>query len=141
LEHLILESYKVLGEGRSGLEWVREHQGKSEGLKSTKQILDLLRPDTPHPLPLAIAEIDYGGTKGVLIYIKPTLLDDLPLDVTDYARIHRGDDDRFPQQSTVNQFFDETQFECYRTLGTRTGDEVATVVERALRYCLGWTSQ
>lgn len=138
LEDLIKDSYKRLGMNRSGLKWVRDHDRTPDGLKSLKYSLDILRPGQGRPaLPLAIAEIDYGDGKGILIYIRPTLLEDLPPDVRQYARLHQSGTDKFPQQSTNNQFFDELQFESYRTLGTRTGDEVATVVERAVKYCLG----
>jgi len=48
-----------------------------------------------------------------LIYIKPSLKADLPQDVLAYARLAEA----FPHQSTVDQFFDEAQFESYRALG------------------------
>jgi hypothetical protein len=53
---------------------------------------------------------------GVLIYLKPTLTGDEPVDVTNYARTHPA----FPQESTVNQWFDTPQFESYRMLGLHT---------------------
>lgn len=142
LKRLIVDSYDTLRGTRGGPQWLRDHESTSEGLKWPKHTLDILRPvDGRHALPFAIAEIDYGDRKGILIYIKPTLLEDLPPDVRQYARLHQTGADQFPQQSTTNQFFDELQFESYRTLGTRTGDEVATVVERAVKYCLGWASK
>jgi hypothetical protein len=52
----------------------------------------------------------------VLVYLKPALLGDEPVDVVNYARAH----DAFPQQSTVNQWFDTAQFESYRMLGLHT---------------------
>jgi len=69
----------------------------------------------------ALARIQYpdeGATTGVtsegwLLFIKPTLTGDEPLDVLQYARAHRP----FPQQSTGDQFFDEAQWESYRKLG------------------------
>jgi hypothetical protein len=51
--------------------------------------------------------------EGVLIYIKPSLNADLPQDVLAYARLAQ----EFPHQSTTDQFFDEAQFESYRSLG------------------------
>jgi hypothetical protein len=60
--------------------------------------------------------IDPLSEDGVLVYVKPTLLGDEPIDVMNYARGH----DAFPQQSTVNQWFDTAQFESYRMLGLHT---------------------
>jgi hypothetical protein len=53
---------------------------------------------------------------GVLIYLKPTLIGNEPVDVTNYARTHPA----FPQESTANQWFDTPQFESYRMLGLHT---------------------
>lgn len=56
-------------------------------------------------------------TTGTLVIIKPTLiqLKDLGVDVFGYSR----QSDSFPHQSTVDQFFSESQFESYRELGER----------------------
>lgn len=53
------------------------------------------------------------GSKAVLIYLKPVIISDLPQDVLTYDQTH----DPFPNQSTLDQFFDEQQFEAYRELG------------------------
>jgi hypothetical protein len=50
---------------------------------------------------------------GYLIYIKPSLTGDEPQDVLEYARRV----DQFPHESTADQWFGESQFESYRTLG------------------------
>jgi hypothetical protein len=52
---------------------------------------------------------------GKLVVIKPTRLplEKLGADLYSYARKQ----ERFPQQSTADQFFDESQFESYRALG------------------------
>jgi hypothetical protein len=53
---------------------------------------------------------------GVIVYIRPTILkndNDLPADVRQYKLENEG----FPQQTTVDQWFDEAQFESYRQLG------------------------
>jgi predicted acylesterase/phospholipase RssA len=72
-----------------------------------------------NPLPpffwwFAYAQIVYpeGGT-AELIYIKPSDLKDMPMDV----RAYRNANDSFPHQPTYDQFFGETQFESYRQLG------------------------
>lgn len=55
------------------------------------------------------------GEDGALIVIKPTLSTarDEPVDLLHYA----AENASFPQQSTADQFFDESQFESYRRLG------------------------
>jgi hypothetical protein len=60
--------------------------------------------------------VDSGAKDGVIIYIKPTLVGDEPVDVVNYARSHAA----FPQESTTNQWFGTAQFESYRMLGLRT---------------------
>lgn len=59
--------------------------------------------------------INYGkGEKGKIIYLKTSLLKkDDPKDVLAY----KENNPEFPQQSTADQFFDEFQFEAYRSLG------------------------
>ncbi len=53
------------------------------------------------------------GPKGTLIYIKISLTGDEPADLKQYSLVT----EEFPHESTANQWFDETQFESYRTLG------------------------
>jgi hypothetical protein len=53
------------------------------------------------------------GFTGTLYYLKSTLTKDLPEALYSY----RADNQEFPSQSTADQFFDEQQFEAYRTLG------------------------
>jgi len=65
-----------------------------------------------------LGEITYDNDDpGYLIYIKTTLVNELPEDVLSYKRL----DSRFPDQSTGDQFFDERQFEAYRELGYQIG--------------------
>ena len=45
--------------------------------------------------------------------LKPTLIDAAPVDVAEYATSHAA----FPQEPTTDQFFDEAQWESYRSLG------------------------
>ena len=56
----------------------------------------------------------------LLVYVKPTILCDEPVDILNY---HAGNSD-FPQQTTADQFFDEAQWESYRELGRLVGDRV-----------------
>jgi hypothetical protein len=63
----------------------------------------------------ALAEISYGdnGAKSQLLYIKPTLIGDEPADVHRY----HAEQPSFPHETTLQQFFDEAQWESYRKLG------------------------
>jgi hypothetical protein len=79
----------------------------------------------------AIGDIRYGAVDGneakggKLIYIKPACYGCEPRDIYEYYKRSP----LFPHESTVNQFFTESQFESYRMLGAYTmqqlcGEEV-----------------
>ena len=59
---------------------------------------------------------DRSATNGLLLYIKPTILGDEPIDVANYAHANPP----FPHQPTTNQWFDSAEFESYRALGWHT---------------------
>jgi Patatin-like phospholipase len=59
---------------------------------------------------------------GWLLYVKASLSGDEPADVEEYRR----EQAEFPQQSTIDQFFSESQFESYRRLGLH---EARTVLD------------
>lgn len=69
----------------------------------------------------AIATIEYppidddnqSPLYGTLIYIKATMIPELPVDVTNFKAAHPD----FPHEPTSDQFFNEIQFEAYRELG------------------------
>jgi hypothetical protein len=93
--------------------------------------LDKLRADAgPLTTCFALGDIVYppfldqrdllGSTNGVLLYIKPSLIEDLPEDIRQYAKFNP----QFPHQATSDQFFDEAQFESYRHLGKFLMDHV-----------------
>ena len=64
--------------------------------------------------PMVAGDIRYPtGDLGILLYVKPTLVGDEPPDVAQYARRN----DRFPHETTLDQFYDEAQWEAYRKLG------------------------
>ncbi|GAC1629333.1 MAG: hypothetical protein NVS9B10_20390 [Nevskia sp.] len=67
------------------------------------------------PRHAALARVRYIGSeaRSLIVYLKPTLTVDDPVDVREYRSKHPD----FPQQSTLNQFFDEAQWESYRKLG------------------------
>jgi hypothetical protein len=50
---------------------------------------------------------------GRLIYLKPSILDLMPTDSLAYGNLHKG----FPHDPTPDQWFTESQFESYRSLG------------------------
>lgn len=76
----------------------------------------------------AVARIQYPPVRargwpaahGWLLYIKPTMVGDEPVDVAHYHREHPD----FPHQSTGDQFFDEAQWESYRRLGELIGGKL-----------------
>jgi hypothetical protein len=63
-----------------------------------------------------------------LVYIKSTIVPELPLDLRGY----RAREPAFPDQSTGDQFFDEDQFEAYRELGQRLADAMIAVLRTDL---------
>ena len=54
---------------------------------------------------------------GVVVYLKASLTGDEPADILSYKKEHSA----FPHDSTLNQWFNESQFESYRTLGYHVG--------------------
>jgi hypothetical protein len=70
----------------------------------------------------AVGRIDYAAVDGpqakpgVIIYFKPALTGDEPKDVANYAAASAT----FPHETTADQFFSESQFESYRSLGRHT---------------------
>jgi hypothetical protein len=87
----------------------------------------------------AVATIDYGCVdsdkgltdaereklSGTLIYLKAGLTGAETPDIKQYALTHPT----FPHEATANQFFNESQFESYRHLGSF---EVDTIVKRGI---------
>jgi hypothetical protein len=75
-----------------------------------------------------VATIDYGerGAKrpwpkiGILIYLKASMIDALSFKAKGYKGAHP----QFPDESTLDQFFDEEQFEAYREVGYRIASEM-----------------
>ena len=58
--------------------------------------------------------VDEGAAPGKLIILKPVLNGTEPPDILAYHASHPD----FPHESTTNQFFNESQFESYRHLGS-----------------------
>jgi hypothetical protein len=104
--------------------------------------LDEIRRGKQH---YAIGTIYYANEKvGKLIYLKTSLLgdsslrdslasdaylsshfrnDDMDFNRNAYIAHYKIQDPSFPHQSSANQFYDETQFECYRALGFQIATE------------------
>lgn len=97
------------------------------GVEITFPDLDLLRGDGAMRAARAFVEgkILYDtndkSATGTIVLIKPTLRreQDEPADILHYA----AQNPPFPQQTTADQFFDESQFESYRRLGLFIGEQ------------------
>ncbi len=62
----------------------------------------------------AVGTITYAdNTRGTLLYIKASLTPGLTHDIYGYQSLHVA----YPHETTIDQNFDETQFEAYRELG------------------------
>lgn len=76
-----------------------------------------LRPDKSSGYarqPMVAGDIYYpDGSTGVLLIIKPTLTGNEPTDIAQY----HGRNLQFPHETTLDQFYDEAQWESYRRLG------------------------
>jgi hypothetical protein len=57
--------------------------------------------------------LDEASRTGRIVWIKPMVIAGDPADVRQYGRQNR----EFPQQTTLDQWYDEAQFESYRKLG------------------------
>ncbi|WP_208752282.1 hypothetical protein [Corallococcus carmarthensis] len=64
--------------------------------------------------PMVAGDLRYpDGTSGVLLLFKPSLVGTEPPDITQYKTANPA----FPHDTTINQFYDEAQWESYRRLG------------------------
>src|SRR5437773_7100388 len=74
----------------------------------------------------AIGRIRYSAVDGstapdgIIVYIKPACYGDEPRDIYEYFKRS----ETFPNESTVDQFFSESQFESYRMLGAHTMEKL-----------------
>jgi hypothetical protein len=84
----------------------------------------------------AIGRIRYNPADsrqdGTIIYIKPSLVAGDPDDVLAYAGVNPC----FPNDTTANQWFDETHFENYRALGQAAGSSAARAIQDAVTRTL-----
>jgi hypothetical protein len=87
----------------------------------------------------AVGKIHYSQSSaddGVLIYLKPTLVAGDPIDLLGYNATNPD----FPDDTTANQWFDETHFESYRALGEVSGFAAADAIRQALDQLMPETS-
>jgi|HubBroStandDraft_1064217.scaffolds.fasta_scaffold00562_3 hypothetical protein len=75
---------------------------------------------------------DSSQEDGTIIYIKPSLVKGDPDDVLAYA----GTNKCFPNDTTANQWFDETHFENYRALGQAAGESAADTIRNEFNRIL-----
>src|SRR6202043_433871 len=73
----------------------------------------------------AVATIPYSALyekrkDGSLLYLKPILLGNEPLDIKEYQATNKA----FPHQRTSDQWFSEAQTESYRMLGVHSVNEI-----------------
>ena len=78
----------------------------------------------------ALARVTYDGdadSTSWLLYIKPTLIGDESTDVHRYHTEHPS----FPHETTLQQFFDEAQWESYRKLGEHIARKIFQTIPAA----------
>jgi hypothetical protein len=92
---------------------------------NTHVVIGTIHYTDAHLASLAWSQASLATRDGKLIWIKPTILatDTVP-DVRQYGLEHP----LFPQQSTLNQWFDESQFESYRKLGEMSANEACAAL-------------
>ena len=111
------------------------------------------RPDSDSPEPederprfsrkhAAMAWVDFPleGKSEVclLLFVKPTLSKNLSPDLVQYHQLHPD----FPQESTLDQDFDEAQWESYRKLGQTIGERLfGDATDPALPEGADWWQQ
>ena len=97
-----------------------------QGVSIDFEALDL----TPRQAPpksgpyCAVGRITYPGspTPGWLLYVKPGYHGDEPAHIRSYAIAH----ETFPHETTANQWFGESQFESYRSLGAHIAELICS---------------
>jgi hypothetical protein len=92
----------------------RERLGALEELKpSIDRDGNLTGPSRKHAALFRVRYQTAPLQTSLLLYLKATITGDEPVDVEEYRAVHP----EFPHESTINQFFDEAQWESYRSLG------------------------
>ena len=118
LEDLVRKARIDLG-ARVELLRPRSKTGRADvtGLSAFGSLGDLQSSDSSACLALAKITYAEGDATGLLIVVKPSLCDDLPIDLKNFKAQSPG----FPQEATADQFFSEAQWESYFQLGDFIG--------------------
>ncbi|MDM9628510.1 hypothetical protein QTL95_21670 [Rhizobium sp. S152] len=83
--------------------------------------------------PFIVGEIRYPDKKvGVIVYIKATMMAGLDFATDGY----RASNPAFPHQSTIDQFFEPTQFEAYRDLGRKSAKDAIDALKLTENFAL-----
>jgi hypothetical protein len=98
---------------------VKKIERGENGLSSAYCVAGKIRYSAEHP----------GAPDGTLLYIKPSLLGNEFVEIFNYHQTNKA----FPHQTTMDQWFDETQFESYRALGHHVGRTVFATLAHDLR--------
>ncbi len=75
------------------------------------------------------ADADGAGEDGYILYIKPSYHGTEEAGIRAYA----NEDESFPHDPTADQWFDESQFESYRSLGFEIVDELLSSLPKAVQ--------
>jgi hypothetical protein len=96
--------FRSQSDGRGGFHWTVGHI-----VYAPAHLRSLWGPqkETPH-------------LRGTIVWIKPFVAKQNSVDVQQYQFVNKA----FPNQTTVNQWFDEAQFESYRALGYQSASEL-----------------
>lgn len=73
--------------------------------------------------------LDPQLSAGEIFCVKPILNGEEPPALTHYAETSQSGGQTFPHHSTLDQFFNETQFESYRLLGEVTAEDLCKAIE------------
>jgi hypothetical protein len=100
---------------------IRKHLGALDELKPpTDNDGNITGPSKKHAALFWVRYKSGPSRPSLLLYIKATVTDDETADVENYHATHP----EFPHESTIDQFFDEAQWESYRQLGERLASKL-----------------
>lgn len=97
---------KISADDLESLRYKENDKGKISFASQAHLVADIVYPNSDVP--------------GKLIYIKTTLPEGLSAEVMGYKNTHPD----FPDETTIDQFFDEKQMEAYRMLGMHIAESV-----------------
>ncbi|QNO26067.1 patatin-like phospholipase family protein [Sphingopyxis sp. OPL5] len=78
---------------------------------------------------IGYSALNEGLVDGEIYCVKPILNGDEPPALTHYAQTSRRGGQTFPHHSTLDQFFNETQFESYRLLGDVSAEDLCDAMD------------